>query len=59
MNLFADLKKKTDPVIIMSVLFLFIVSVVMIGSTHISTGFIARDTIIQTASLFQNTTIQL
>lgn len=50
MNLFADLKKKTDPVIIISVLFLFIVSVVMIGSTHISTGFIARDTIIQTAS---------
>ncbi len=50
MNLFADLKKKTDPVIIISVLFLFIVSVVMIGSTHISTGFIARDTIIQTTS---------
>ena len=52
MNLFADLRKKTDPVIIISVLFLSVISVVMIGSTHISTGFIARDTIIQTASFF-------
>lgn len=59
MNLFVDFKKKVDPVILISVLFLSIVSVLMIGSTHISNGFIARDTIIQATSFLMGVIISV
>ncbi|XVG95474.1 FtsW/RodA/SpoVE family cell cycle protein [Eubacteriales bacterium KG127] len=50
MNFFKGLKRKFDIIIVGCVAVLAIVSIVMIGSTHISSGFIARDTIIQTTA---------
>ncbi len=52
MIFFRELKKKIDIDIITGLCVLFLVgtSVLMIGSTHISTGFWGRDTLIQSAS---------
>lgn len=50
MNNFNMLKNNVDKVIISVILILAIISITMIGSTHISSGFIGRDTIVQSVA---------
>lgn len=52
MNNFNSFYKNIDKVIFITVGCLAIISIVMIGSTHFSSGFIARDTIVQTIAYF-------
>ncbi len=50
MNYLTTIKNSVDKIIVLVVSILAIISIVMIGSTHISTGFIARDTVVQAAA---------
>ncbi|MGN0658920.1 MAG: rod shape-determining protein RodA [Emergencia sp.] len=50
MNNFSNLFKNIDKVIIAVVALLAVISILMIGSTQISTGFFSRDVIVQSAA---------